>query len=104
MGDLDAAGICSGSLQGAVAALIVIPLVGLPRATARAGSETITSYVGTKAALFPRPAALEPNVDFWIKAFTYWGERDFVVHDREHIAQVYQTFHMPGDGAPTREE
>jgi membrane-bound lytic murein transglycosylase D len=104
MAELRSASICKRILQAAVAVSIVIPLVGLPRATARAGSEIITAYVGTKAALFPRPAALEPNVDFWVKAFTYWGERDFIVHDRDHIQQVYQKFHMPGDGAPTREE
>ena len=53
---------------------------------------------------FPRPAALEPNIDFWVKAFTYWSERDFVVHDRDNVSLIYQKFHMPGDGAPTGEE
>lgn len=53
---------------------------------------------------FPRPAALEPNINFWVNAFSCWGERDFVVHDRDQIWRVYQVFHMPGEGAPTREE
>jgi membrane-bound lytic murein transglycosylase D len=53
---------------------------------------------------FPRPAALEPNIDFWVNAFTYWGQRDFVIHDRDQLWRTYQVFHMPGDGSPTREE
>jgi membrane-bound lytic murein transglycosylase D len=104
MADIKSVKICGRILQAALAVSIVMSQVGWPRATARAGSEIITAYAGTKAVLFPRPAALEPNVEFWIKAFTYWSERDFVIHDRDNVAQVYQKFHMPGDGAPTREE
>jgi peptidoglycan lytic transglycosylase D len=53
---------------------------------------------------FPRPSALEPNVDFWVNAFTYWGQRDFVLHDRDEIWRIYQVFHMPGEGAASGEE
>ncbi len=53
---------------------------------------------------FSRPVALEPNISFWVKVFTEYSERDFVVHDRDQIWRVYQVFHLPGSGTPTREE
>jgi membrane-bound lytic murein transglycosylase D len=87
-----------------LAVAIVVLLAGLPWATAQAASEVALSQVNTRISPFPRPAGLEPNIDFWIKAFSYWGERDFVVHDRDDVSRVYQKFHMPGDGMPTGEE
>jgi membrane-bound lytic murein transglycosylase D len=53
---------------------------------------------------FPRPAAIEPNIKFWVDVFANYGERDFILHDREQIWRTYQVLHLPGDGAPTREE
>ena len=53
---------------------------------------------------FPRPATIEPNVKFWVDVFTGYGERDFVIHDREHVWRTYQVMHIPGDGTPPREE
>ncbi|MFZ1119507.1 MAG: lytic transglycosylase domain-containing protein [Candidatus Binataceae bacterium] len=89
--------------RAAVATAIAILMAGLPRATARAASEVAVARAG-ETSPFPRPAAIEPNIDFWIKAFTYWSERDFVVHDRDNVSLTYQKFHMPGDGAPSGEE
>src|ERR1700745_2278661 len=90
-------------IRAAVAAAITVLMAGLPSATARAASEVAVASVSTRVQTspFPRPAAIEPNIDFWIKAFTYWSERDFVVHDRDNVSLVSQKFHMPGDGAPT---
>lgn len=90
-------------LPAAAVVPLVVLLLGCP-ATVWAASEIATARVSTVATPFPRPAVLEPNIDFWTKAFTYWSERDFVIHDRDHVSRVYQVFHMPGDGAPTREE
>ncbi len=53
---------------------------------------------------FPRPAAIQPNVDFWVNVFTRYSVRDFAIVDRDNISRVYQVFHLPGDGAPNREE
>jgi membrane-bound lytic murein transglycosylase D len=53
---------------------------------------------------FPRPAAIEPNVDFWVKVFTQYSYRDFIVHDRDNLQIVYQVMHLPGEGAPSRSE
>ena len=88
------------------ALVIAIGLVGagLTDTTARAAEEVAVAHVSTNPSPFPRPAALEPSINFWIKAFTFWGERDFVVHDRDNVSLIYQKFHVPGDGAPTGEE
>jgi peptidoglycan lytic transglycosylase D len=51
---------------------------------------------------FPRPAAIQPNVDFWVNVFTKYSENDFVVVDRDNVSRVYHVFHLPGDGQPTR--
>ena len=77
-----------------VATLILTSFIAMRGSPARAGSDFS----------FPRPAALEPNIDFWVNAFTAYSERDFVIHDRDHVWRVYQVLHMPGEGAPTREE
>src|SRR5262249_3047115 len=53
---------------------------------------------------FPRPAAIEPNVRFWVDVFANYGERDFLVADRDKVWRVYQVLHLPGDGAPSRSE
>jgi len=90
-----------------LAALVIttgLVWAGLTGTTARAAEEVAVAHVNTDASPFPRPAALEPSINFWIKAFTYWSERDFVVHDRDNVSLIYQKFHVPGDGAPTGEE
>jgi len=53
---------------------------------------------------FPRPESLEPNVQFWVDIFTSYSERDFVAVDRDDPNKIYQVFHVPGSGTPTREE
>ncbi len=53
---------------------------------------------------FPRPASIEPNVSFWVQVFADYSYRDFVVLDRDDVFKVYQVFHLPGDGPPTRDE
>ncbi len=54
--------------------------------------------------LFPRPAEIQPNVDFWVKIFSDYSVRDFVIVDRDDISHVYQVFHLPGEGEPTRDD
>jgi peptidoglycan lytic transglycosylase D len=51
---------------------------------------------------FPRPAAIQPNVDFWVNVFTKYSQNDFVVVDRDNVSRIYHVFHLPGDGQPTR--
>ena len=96
--------ICRKAIRMASAVAIAILLAGLSRATALAANEVAVAQVDAKASPFPRPAALEPNIDFWVKAFTYWSERDFVIHDRDNVSRIYEKFHMPGVGPPAGEE
>ena len=51
---------------------------------------------------FPRPASIEPNVDFWVNVFTKYSDHDFIIVDRDNVSRVYRVFHLPGDGQPTR--
>ena len=51
---------------------------------------------------FPRPAAIQPNVDFWVDVFTKYSDHDFVVVDRDNVQRIYHVFKLPGDGRPTR--
>jgi len=61
------------------------------------------SFAGAELA-FPRPAVIEPNVKFWVDLFSSYGERDFVIHDRDNLWRIYQVMHVPGDGMPPRDE
>jgi peptidoglycan lytic transglycosylase D len=79
-------------LSGAIA--IAVAVVAWCPQGARAASEVP----------FPRPATIEPNVDFWVEIFTSYSVRDFLLHDKDHIWRVYQVFHLPGDGQPSRAE
>jgi len=53
---------------------------------------------------FPRPAVIEPNVQLWIDAFTKYSVRDFAIMDRDKVSRMYQVFHLPGEGNPTRDD
>jgi membrane-bound lytic murein transglycosylase D len=71
--------------------LAVALLVAVAQVSAWAGSEVV----------FPRPADVEPNVQFWVRVFTQYSYRDFVVHDRDDVSRVYQVMHLPGEGVPS---
>ena len=88
---------CKHILRAVAAVSLAALMLGSWEAPARAGN-------GVMQSPFPRPAELEPNVDFWVNVFTYYGDRDFVLHDRDQVWRVYQVFHMPGEGVPAREE
>ena len=45
---------------------------------------------------FPRPPALSANVDFWKRIYTEFGVGDFVLHDRENLAMVYDVVRVGG--------
>src|SRR5271166_5454372 len=53
---------------------------------------------------FARPATLEPQISFWVDVFTAYSYRDFVLVDRDDPNKLYQVFHLPGDGCPSRDE
>ena len=59
-----------------------------------------TSYAAGSP--FPRPSTIEPNVQFWVDVFTAYSVRDFVITDRDNVWRIYQVFHLPGEGQPSR--
>jgi peptidoglycan lytic transglycosylase D len=91
-------------LRAVLSAAAVLIVSGLLAGSARAANEVTILKSSINHSPFPRPAALEPNINFWVKAFTYWTERDFVVHDRDNVSLIYQKFHMPGEGPPSGED
>jgi peptidoglycan lytic transglycosylase D len=48
-------------------------------------------------ALLPRPAALAPAVQFWIRVYTEISTDAGFIHDQYNLAVVYETLHFPAD-------
>ena len=55
-------------------------------------------------ALFPKPALLETQVEFWKQIYTNYGVGDFVLHDRENLAVIYHVVHVGGTTNQARAE
>jgi len=47
--------------------------------------------------LFPRPAGLEPDVDFWRRVYTEVDTSSGFVHDSRYLSVVYRTLRFPED-------
>ncbi len=45
--------------------------------------------------LFPLPAELQPDVDFWVDVFTEYGSDEGVLHDSRDLSIVYKRLEMP---------
>ena len=45
---------------------------------------------------FPKPPLLSAHVDFWQRIYTEFGVGDFVLHDRENLAIVYDVVRVGG--------
>ena len=45
--------------------------------------------------LFPRPAELEPDVNFWLSVFTEYTTREGVLHDNAFLGVVYEKVPLP---------
>ena len=84
-----------GRLGAALLGALVIALVGVGTAgVVRAAAEVP----------FPRPATIEPNVDFWVDVFTAYSVRDFILVDSTNVWRIYAVYHLPGDGQPSRDD
>jgi membrane-bound lytic murein transglycosylase D len=81
-----------GVVLAAAASLAVMSLAGA------------TSCRAAAQLPFPRPAFIEPNIQFWVDIFTTYSVRDFALVDRDKVSRLYQVFHLPGDGIPTRDD
>ena len=50
-------------------------------------------------ALFPKPKALERDVNFWISIFTEYSTREGVLHDNRNLAVVYEKIDLPANAS-----
>jgi membrane-bound lytic murein transglycosylase D len=58
----------------------------------------VTAFsANAQSELFPRPAALEPAVQFWTRVYTEINTREGFIHDDLHLDIVYQTVRLPDD-------
>jgi membrane-bound lytic murein transglycosylase D len=53
--------------------------------------------------LFPRPASLEPAVQFWTRVYTEVDTRSGFIHDNLRLDVVYETVRFGGNGTPQSE-
>lgn len=44
--------------------------------------------------LFPVPAVLKPNVEFWKKIYAEYSEREIIIHDSEDLTIIYEVIHL----------
>jgi len=51
--------------------------------------------IADNEALFPRPEALERDVNFWISIFTGYSTSEGVLHDNRNLAVVYEKIDLP---------
>jgi membrane-bound lytic murein transglycosylase D len=62
----------------------------------------VTMAEGNDEELFPRPAELEPDVNFWLSIFTEYTTREGVLHDNRKLGVVYERVPLP-ENASRRE-
>jgi membrane-bound lytic murein transglycosylase D len=51
--------------------------------------------VNVSASNFPRPAALEPAIQFWVKVYTQVSTDQGYIHDDETLSVIYETVDLP---------
>ncbi|MCZ6831703.1 MAG: LysM peptidoglycan-binding domain-containing protein [Gammaproteobacteria bacterium] len=47
--------------------------------------------------LFPRPAELQPDIDFWVRVYTEIDTNSGFIHDSRDVTVVYETLQLRGD-------
>src|SRR5437870_1189634 len=73
-----------GALFLATLLVTLAPAAGTRAAEAEAAADV------RQASLFPRPAALEPQLTFWRAIFTQYSTHQVVLHDALHLDKVYK--------------
>ena len=56
------------------------------------------SCLHANASNFPKPAALEPAVQFWVKVYTQVTTNQGYIHDDEQLSVIYETMDLPASG------
>ena len=52
----------------------------------------------------PRPAELEPDVQFWIRVYSEISTNEGFIHDQHRLSVVYDTLHFGADTPPRERE
>ena len=73
-----------------LAATLIASVLLAPIAPAPASEPEVTNPH------FPKPPALSANVEFWKRIYTEFGVGDFVLHDRDNLAMIYDVVHVGG--------
>jgi membrane-bound lytic murein transglycosylase D len=55
----------------------------------------LLSCLNVSASNFPRPVALEPAVQFWIKVYTRVSTNQGYIHDDENLSVIYDVLELP---------
>ncbi len=55
------------------------------------------STISSAQALFPRPAELQPDIDFWVKVYTEIDTSSGFIHDADNVSVIYESLHLTGD-------
>lgn len=63
----------------------------------------LTPVLGSEGAM-PRPAALEPDVQFWIRVYTQIDTNSGFLHDQYNLGVVYETLHFAPDESQSARE
>ena len=58
-----------------------------------------TAAFANDGALFPRPEALERDVNFWVSIFTEYSTSEGVLHDNRNLAVVYEKIDLPDNAS-----
>ncbi|MBI4735996.1 MAG: lytic transglycosylase domain-containing protein, partial [candidate division NC10 bacterium] len=74
-------------LAAILIAFVLLPLT--PPALAASEPEVANPH-------FPRPPALQAHVEFWKRIYAEFGVGDFVLHDRENLAVLYDVVQTTG--------
>jgi membrane-bound lytic murein transglycosylase D len=61
---------------------------------------SFSCLAGAADQLLPRPPALEPDVQFWIRVYTQVSTDAGFIHDQHDLSVVYETLHFDADMPP----
>ncbi len=64
----------------------------------------LSSIAAASDTALPRPAALEPAVQFWIRVYTEITTDAGFIHDQQNLAVVYETLHFDADTSARERE
>jgi membrane-bound lytic murein transglycosylase D len=55
------------------------------------------STITVAQALFPRPAELQPDIDFWVMVYTKVDTSSGFIHDSDNVSVIYESLQLTGE-------